>query len=67
MSKLEQNKNIFRVMRDVTVRWVCSNNKIYANQSRANQCVCIIYRNKIYVSSAGATDAAIMPSWKLIC
>ena len=53
-------------MRDMTLRWGCSNNKIYANQNRASQCVCIICRNRICVSSAGATDAAIMPNWKLI-
>ena len=67
MVKLEQSKNMFIAMRDVTVRWGCSNNKIYANQNRVSQCVCIICRNRICVSSAGATDAAIMPSWKLIC
>ena len=67
MVKLEQNKNMFIVMRDVTVRWGYSNNKIYAKQKPASQCVCIIYRNRICVFSAGATDAAIMPSWKLIC
>ena len=54
-------------MRDVTVRWGYSNNKIYANQKPASQCVYIICRNRICVFSAGATDAAIMPSWKLIC
>ena len=54
-------------MRDVTIRWGYSNNKTYANQKPASQFVCIICRNRICVFSAGATDAAIMPSWKLIC
>ena len=54
-------------MRDVTVQWGYSNNKTYANQNHASQCVCITCRNRICVSSAGATDAAIMLNWKLIC
>ena len=67
MVKLEQNKNIFIVMKDVTVRWGYSNNKAYANRKPASRCVCIICRNKICVFSAGATNAAIMPSLKLVC
>ena len=67
MLKLEQNKNILIAMREVTVRWGYLNKKTYANQNHASQCACIIYRNRIYVSFAGATDAATMLSWKLIC